>query len=197
MCIYHGIYYICNNLRFIMLLDGKKVYLKEFTTNHLNSDDYFRWLRDIDVINTIGRDDYLLNTSKDEIFSYVNSILNSKNNCFFAIYEKNSNKFIGTQKIGHINWKFGTADLGIMIGDKSCWQKGYASETITIAKNYAFDFLNLRKLTGGNASHNIAMSKIFINCGFSEEGRLRKQGRINGNYYDLILYGLLVEDYRK
>ncbi len=177
-----------------MLLEGTKVYLKEFTTNHLNSDDYFCWLRDIDVISTIGRDDYLLNTSQEEIFKYVNSLLVSKNDCFFAIYEKNSHKFIGTQKIGHINWKFGTADLGIMIGDKSCWQKGYASETINIAKNFAFDLLNLRKLTGGNASYNVAMSKCFLNCGFIEEGRLKKQGKINGNYYDLILYGLLVED---
>ena len=38
-----------------MNIKGKNIELREFTLNNLNDQNYFKWLRDKDVINTIGR----------------------------------------------------------------------------------------------------------------------------------------------
>ena len=40
-------------------------------------------------------------------------------------------------------------EIGIMIGEKDCWGNGFATECIELVANYAFDVLNLHKLTAG------------------------------------------------
>ena len=53
-------------------------------------------------------------------------------------------------------------DIGIMIGDKSSWGKGYASEVINVISRYAFRSLNVNKLTAGAISPNIGVIKAFL-----------------------------------
>ena len=48
-----------------------------------------------------------------------------------------------------------------MIGDKSSWGKGYASEVINVISRYAFRSLNVNKLTAGAISPNIGVIKAF------------------------------------
>ena len=74
-------------------------------------------MRDKDVVNTIGRIEYLTNVKFESVEKYISQLIDSDNNCLYAIYT-NSKKFIGTVKIGHINWRTGVADIGIMIGEK-------------------------------------------------------------------------------
>ena len=148
-----------------MELIGNKIKLTEFTKNHLNDENYYKWLRDIEVIHTIGRLEYLLNIDFEDIENYIQELLESEKDCLFAIITAN-NEFIGTLKIGHINWRTGLADIGIMIGNKDYWSKGVASEAVYLACKYAFDYLSLRKLTSGCIGANIPMIKVFEKVGF-------------------------------
>jgi RimJ/RimL family protein N-acetyltransferase len=125
----------------------------------------------------------------DEVERYIKEILSDKKNCLFAIYTHDE-KFIGTVKIGHIDWRTGTGDMGIMIGNKEFWGKGIAKESLFLASKYAFDVLCLRKLTGGCVSHNIAMLKAFQSLGYLTEGILRKKLLISGEYNDHVLFGI-------
>ena len=176
-----------------MNLKGNTINLVEFTSRHLENPNYFIWLRDISVVNTIGRLDYLINLSYNDVQDYINNLLASSDNCLFAI-ETIEGEFIGTLKIGHIDWRTGTADIGIMIGDKDYWGKGVAKESISLACNYAFDFLCLRKLSSGCAAQNIAMVKAFESIGFKKEGQIRKKLLISGNYDDHILFGVFIDE---
>ena len=78
--------------------------------------------------------------------------------------------FIGTAKIGHINWRSGIADVGIMIGEKKYWGKGLGTEVVNLITKYAFDYLSLRKLVAGTNANNIGMCKCFFSNGFKKEG---------------------------
>ena len=182
-------------------LQGDKVILREFTKDNLNDPQYFSWLRDPEVVTTLYRVEYLLTLQFSEVENYVNNLLNSKNDCFFAIYYKKNNKFIGTQRIGHIDWRTGRADLGILIGNKKYWRKGIAKDSIRTASVYAFKKLSLRKLTAGTPKNNIAMCKCFEALDFKQEGILREQLLIDGEYVDHVLYGILrrefFENYKK
>jgi len=90
-----------------------KVFLKEFTEDHLYNPLYFNWLRDVDIVKSIYRIDYLIPLQFSEVEAYVHSLFKSKNDALFAIYYSPENKFIGTLKVGHINWRSGLADIGI------------------------------------------------------------------------------------
>lgn len=177
-------------------LKGNKILLREFTKRNLKDPRYHAWLRDLDVVKTIGRLEYLLPIEFNEIKDYVDNLLHSKNDYFFAIYYKENNEFIGTQRIGHIDWRLRTADIGIMIGNKDYWGKGIAKDAVSIACKYAFKVLGLRKLTGGTAVSNPAMCKCFERLGFKLEGRLRKKLLIEGKYVDHMLYGVFKKEFK-
>lgn len=178
-------------------LKGRKVLLREFSQSHLEDPLYFGWLRDPEVMITVYRLEYLMPMSMDAVRSYVESLWSSGRDCFFAVHEQASGKFIGTQRIGHIDWRTGVGDIGVLIGDRSCWGKGYATDAVATACAYAFSTLSLRRLTAGTPASNEAMCRCFTRLGFKEEGRLRQQLLIRGKYEDHILFGLLAEEHRK
>ena len=181
----------------MLALAGEKITLREFTREHLRDENYMTWLRDLDVVVNIYRMEYLLPLSLKTVEEYVDSLLNSGRDCFFAIHQNENDRFIGTQRIGHIDWRTGTGDIGVLIGDRKSWGKGYASDAVRTACKYAFDTLSLRRLTGGTGASNIAMRKCFGRIGFQEEGCLRRHLLIRGAYEDHILFGLLKEEFGK
>lgn len=177
-------------------LSGRKVVLREFGQDHLNDPKYFAWLRDPEVVLPIYRMEYLLPLSLDAVRSYVESLWKSGRDAFFAIHEKESGTFVGTQRVGHIDWRSGVGDIGVLIGDRACWGKGYATDAVRTACGYSFETLSLRRLTGGTPASNEAMCRCFRRLGFREEGRLRKQLLIRGRYDDHVLYGLIKDEFQ-
>ena len=173
-----------------MELSGQKIVLKEFTEKHLNNINYINWLRDLETISQINRLEYKLPMSHTSIKNYINNLLLSENDAFFAIHSIENDEFIGTQKIGHINWHNGTGDIGILIGNKNYRGKGLSKDSIYTACKYAFDVLSLRKLTANAFCTNLPMINCFKKLGFIEEGCLKESVLYEGNYIDQCLFGL-------
>jgi RimJ/RimL family protein N-acetyltransferase len=178
----------------MMEMAGSKTVLKEFTREHLHDERYFRWLRDIDVAVGIYRVEYLLPLTFQSVEAYVNSVLASGTDCFFAVHDKKTDEFVGTQRIGHIDWRAGTGDIGVLIGAREHWSKGYATDAVRSACRYSFDVLSLRRLTGGTPASNAGMRRCFEKVGFKEEGCRRSHLLIRGRYEDHIVFGLLKEE---
>jgi len=171
-------------------IQGRKIRIEEFTEENLYDERYYNWLRDIDVVETIGRPEYLTSIPFYAVEDYVYNLKSSDNNYFFAMYFKENGEFIGTLKIGSIDWKSKIADIGILIGNKNYWGKGIAKDAVYTACNYAFKKLGMRKITGGCLSTNIAMCKCFESLGFKNEAVLRKKCPFRGGFVDHILYGV-------
>jgi len=170
-------------------LRNNDLILREFNISESEFQIYISWVRDIKNVQTIGRLDYLLSMDYQDIREYVSGLKASKNDSFFAVYYKDI--FVGTFKIGHIDWHLGIGDVGIMIGNEQYRGKGLSSQIIALGIDYSFDVLGLRKLSGGCYSTNINMRKCFERNGFVQEGELRQSLFINGEYCSHILYGLL------
>jgi RimJ/RimL family protein N-acetyltransferase len=79
-----------------------------------------------------------------------------------------------------------TAALGITIGDKEYWGKGYGREAITLLVDYAFRLRNLRRIWLTVNGRNERAIRAYTACGFVEEGRLREHVWNNGAYDDLV-----------
>lgn len=173
-------------------LIGEKIYLRPLDMDDVN-EKYLHWINDETVINFLATTTFP--TTLDQLESYVKSINNSPNFFFFAIVEKETNNHIGNVKIGPIDWVNRTSNYGLMIGDKSSWGKGYASEVFKLLLKYAFRKLNLHKLWDIAAATHIASIKANENAGFKIEAELKQHSFKNGKYEDVVILSITSDEY--
>lgn len=148
------------------MIEGKKVYLKELSSENIDN-SYLHWMNDKEITRFMDSRDnkYTIN----DLQEYVKTMNNSHDNYMFGIYLKNNDKYIGNIKIGSID-SSKTADIGMMIGDKSEWGKGYSSDAIACVVDFGFNTLKLKKLVAGMIKLNYGSYKAFLNNGFTKSG---------------------------
>ncbi len=88
-----------------------------------------------------------------------------------------------------------TAELGITIGDKAYWGRGYGRETVTLLMGYGFRHHNLHRIHLKVHAVNERAIRCYRACGFVQEGRLRSHVWSNGVYDDLIVMGALRDEW--
>ena len=98
-------------------------------------------------------------------------------------------RHIGNCSVYNIDWDRAEAYVGIVIGDRRYWDKGYGSDTFKTLVGYAFNHLSLRRLHLKTLERNIRAQKCFSRCGFQPCGSLLE----NEDTY--ILMQLCYEDY--
>ncbi len=181
-----------------MKIEGKKCYLTTFSDSHLESPEYFSWLSDYEVMRYIGRSEYFKPFRMDIVRSYVESLWANPYCAFFAVHAKDDDAFIGTFKINFSDAEglmTRSADVGIMIGDRSRWGKGFAIDILLCGCKHAFEKLNARKLTAGANASNPAVIKAFEKIGFKREACLRQKLLAENQYHDHILLGCFKDEF--
>lgn len=167
-------------------IEGKNLILRKMKISDANK-NYLHWLNDSEINQYLEARFEKFNLSR--LRSYVHKISHDRNYLFLAIIHRSTGKHIGSIKIGPVILPHRFADVGIIIGEKSFWGKGFACEAIRLAKDYAFRKLKINKLTAGSYSNNIGSIKAFKKSGFSVEGIRKKQYLYKGSYVDSILLG--------
>jgi len=85
-------------------------------------------------------------------------------------------KHIGNCSCNSISlWK-GEAELGIMIGNRDYWDKGYGADAVTTLVSYIFHQTNLKRIYLKTLNWNTRAQRCFKKCGFTPCGHLRKDG---------------------
>jgi len=132
-----------------------------------------------------------------ELKNFYKKISDSKTDMMFAIIDRRTNLHIGNIKLGAINWVHRYADMGIMIGEKRCWGKGYGREACDLILEYAFRRLNLNKVILGVYSNHVRAIGMYEKVGFRIEGRIKKLLRFDGRYVDKLFMGISQRDFLK
>lgn len=108
-----------------------------------------------------------------------------------AIVELETMSHVGNVKVGPLDPHHGTADLGILVGERRCWGRGYGTEAIRLAARLAFEQLGARKLTASCYSANAGSAAAFRRAGWIEEGlRFGQFLADDGTPNDQLLFGL-------
>ena len=172
---------------------GEKVYLHPLERDDLN-ENYLDWLNDPEVNRYLesGRFPY----TKAQLEQFYDRLSGTTDKVILAVAEKGSDLHIGNVKLEPINWVDRTTVLGILIGDKIKWGMGYGTEATRLAVEYAFDRLNLRKVSLGVVADNTAAFKTYRKLGFVVEGTKRQEVFLCGDFVDVLWMGLLKEEYQ-
>jgi RimJ/RimL family protein N-acetyltransferase len=105
-------------------------------------------------------------------------------------------KTIGIVSISDIDFVSGNGELGVMISDVNVRGMGLATEACILMLDYAFGELRLHRVTVRVAPDNEPSLQLFRKLGFIQEGRMREVMRRRDCYCDLLLFGLLEDEYR-
>ena len=172
-------------------MKGLKVDLRPIRLSDANR-RYCAWLNDPEV-NRQTESRYAKTTLSD-LKRYVGAMLRSPGHFFFAIVEKATDRHVGNIKIDSVIthlWDHRLGEVGLIIGEKDCWGKGYATEAIQLAMQFAFEHAGLHKLTAQCYATNHGSAKAFVRAGFVQEGVRRSHARFDGKYVDLLLFGVI------
>jgi RimJ/RimL family protein N-acetyltransferase len=115
--------------------------------------------------------------------------LDGHENAWFAI--ETQSKFIGQCLLHRFDHAARTCALGITIGDRDYWGRGYGREAVNLLLKYAFRLRNQEKVWLSVSATNVRAQRSYAACGFVEEGRLRQQVWLDGGYDDLVYMGIL------
>lgn len=95
---------------------------------------------------------------------------------------------ISLQGISFINRH---ADFAVLIGDKRHWGKGVAYQAAKALFLHGFNKLNLERIWCATAAPNMVMRNLAKRLGMVEEGCRRSHLYLNGEWVDMIEFGIL------
>lgn len=156
---------------------------------------YEKWINDFEVTRTLGIGMHPM-TSESEEEWYQRVAKGDGQSVSFTIYEITTSRPIGNTSlfdIDHIDQK---AELGIMIGEKDCWDKGYGTETTVLMLDYGFSTLNLHNIMLRVYSYNERGIAAYQRAGFKVMGRRREVRWLGGRAYDAIWMDCLATEFK-
>ncbi|MFC1974686.1 GNAT family N-acetyltransferase [Chloroflexota bacterium] len=119
----------------------------------------------------------LLTTSLSEYLSAYASELRfpTSTKHRFAI-ETLDGRHIGNCGFYNIDETKGEAELGIMIGNRSYWDKGYGTDAVTTLVSYIYRQTDFKRIYLKTLDSNSRAQKCFNKCGFTPYGRMVRDG---------------------
>ena len=174
-------------------LEGQRLYLRPLSEVDAEG-EYPSWLNSAKVC--AGNSHHLYPYSNKQAIEYIRQIQLSRTDLVLAIVQKNDDRHIGNIALQSINPIHRSAELSILIGDPDSWGLGYATEASQLICKQGFEALNLRRIGCGTYANNIGMQRVAIAIGMKKEGVRRQAIFKDGQYLDLIEYGLLRDEYK-
>lgn len=172
-------------------LETSRLYLRRLTENEVTP-NYVSWLNDKEVNRYL--ESRFRHYSREDLTRFIRNISNEKHSAFFGMFLKKNDKHIGNIKIDEIHEYHLRGTIGLLLGDKSEWGKGYATEAIAAVTQYGFDQLKLVKVCAGCYESNIGSKIAFEKVGYKAEGFLRNQVETGSGREGLWQLGILPDE---
>lgn len=164
------------------VLETPRLRLEPFEERHL-SERYVGWLADPEVVR-YSENRFRTHTLQS-CREYMESFRGS-HHFFFAIVAKDPELGHFGNINAYVDERHGVADVGIMVGERRAWGKGYGREAWEALLRYLLADRGLRKVTGGCIADNIAMVRIMRSSGMTEDGRRVRQNVYDGKEVDIV-----------
>lgn len=149
---------------------------------------YLSWLHDPDV-NRYLEVRFSPPRSIEDLRAFVTAMSASDDTLLLGVFLSADDRHIGNIKLGPIDRRHSVADIGLLIGDKAEWGKGYATGAISLLSDYAFRSLRLAKLTASCYACNEGSARAFLRAGYAIEGRRLSQWQVGTQRQDGVLLG--------
>jgi len=117
--------------------------------------------------------------------------------CVFGVVDRSEEALCGLVYLRDIDWISRHANVGIMIGRQEKQGRGLGRRSLGFILQYGFRVLNLERIYTYVVEYNSNAIRLYAAAGFAHEGRLRAHVALDGGYHDLLVMGLLKNEFEK
>lgn len=150
--------------------EGEKIYLKPISVKH--AEIFLKWINDPEVNKyMIGLK--IAKTVEEEI-EWIKNIQNNPNEEVWSIFIKENDKIIGNVGFHELDNPDNNYRIGIVIGEKEEWGKGYATDAFKVAKKYLREEKAAKTINLTCHVDNIPAQKVYKKSGFEIKGTQKK-----------------------
>lgn len=177
------------------MIIGKKVILRAIEESDIKQ--LSKWINDREITQFLT---VCIPLSEKEEKNWYEDMLKKKEqekSIALGIADKKTKKLIGDISLEKVNWINRNSELGIFIGEKAYWGKGYGTEAVKLMLKLAFEDLNLHKVYLDVYDFNKRAIKSYEKCGFKQEGMLREHIYKEGKYRDVLTMGITKKTWEK
>lgn len=172
---------------------GTLVRLREYRRDDVEKAQ--EYLNDPEVTTFMSPRVPFLYTLRDEE-KWFESVSASNDAYNFALEALDTGEYIGGCGINEIDWKNSRAVIGIFIGNKTYWSRGYGTDAVSLLVRFIFEQMNIHKVRLSVYAFNERAIACYKKCGFQTEGVLRGEVFKNGQYHDEHIMGLLRDEWK-
>jgi len=172
---------------------GERVYLREYLLSDVEA--LYQWRTLDEIVWWTGS--YVWPESLEQARAFVEAQVNNVDpaNRKFAICRREDDKYLGHIGYEYLDLRRQNTEVGIVIGDVTSLSKGLGEEALRLFLKVCFEELNLHRVGLRVIRANKRGYRCYRKCGFKEEGALRDWHYSRGQWHDLILMGILRDEY--
>ena len=183
-----------------MFLEGERTRLRPPDLSE--APRFLQWVTDTEVRHLIGGTAYPMTLAAEEEWLRSKSDISWDNGMFLAIDAIDATDgvegdpvHIGSIELRKLHAEARSGEVGMLIGDRAFWGRGYGTDALRTLCRFAFEELDLRRLQLEVAAYNPRAQRAYEKVGFVVEGCLRQDSYIAGRYYDTFVMGLLRDEF--
>jgi RimJ/RimL family protein N-acetyltransferase len=171
------------------MLYGKRIRLRSNERSDLPK--FVKWLNDPDVRRFLSMSMPISQASEEQWFEKMLKRPSEEQSLGIEIKNKDDWCLIGNCGLFDLNWRTRSAEVGLFIGDKTCWNKGYGTEVMRLLLRHGFGTLNLNRIFLHVDAENLGGIRAYEKAGFVHEAQLREANFHEGKYCDDLIMSVL------
>jgi RimJ/RimL family protein N-acetyltransferase len=177
-------------------LYGERIRLRAAEKEDISA--FLRWINDADVTENLM---LIAPMSRFEEENWYEGMMKNPTHEHVLVIEvkdetpQSDYRPIGTCQFVRIDWRNQSAEIGIMIGEKTFWDQGYGSETMRLMLDHGFGTLNFHRIWLQVYAKNKRGIRAYEKAGFQYEGKFRQAHYQHGKYYDVHLMSVLKDEW--
>ncbi len=150
---------------------------------------YLGWMQDAEILRFLEA--RFTRHTPESLAGFIRSMNDNPDALLLGMFLKDDGRHVGNIKLGPVNRDHARGDIGLLIGDKSVWGRGLATEAIIALTHYGFDTLGLNRLYAGCYGGNEGSVRAFVKAGWTVEARLPRYWRLDASWVEHIILGIL------
>ena len=172
------------------LVGGGDVTCSLIAPNESHLPQLLAWHNDKQLMSTVLG--YLMPVGEQEVLNWLSEQAENVTRCSWVITVDSVPVGVGTLR--HIDWIARHAEVGLYVGVAEYRGRGVGTQALNALRTYAYEQLNLRRLSCRIRADNLAALALFGSAGFEEEGVLRGAAYSVGRHVDVKLLGHLRDE---
>ena len=175
----------------ITMLTGNQIELGPIRRELIGT--YLKWFNDLEVMRTLAISNLPMTFEAEE--QWFTGAKTNRSEALFTIFLRDTGEPIGNTGLHNIDHEHGTANFGIVIGEKSAWNRGCGTEATALLLRYGFDVLGLENIMLEVYGTNPGGIRAYEKAGFRPIGIRRSAFRLGRERADIFLMDATPADF--